>query len=169
MTCVCVQVAGRECITTHLSTPAHSRLSGPHCATPPACIPRLVHQRKRLCFLRITSSFLPAWFCLPAIGHVMPCLVLHCRLKSRYTTSLRPFKLVASWFICCVQQSLAPGWLRHKVCKLVLAANQPHCLFKQGCFVFQASLVPRPKQQPSQSARSRHANASWTRQALPLQ
>ncbi len=107
ITCVRAQVAGRECITAHLSAPAHSRLSGPYCATPPACIPRLVHQRKQLCFSRITSSFLPAWFCLPvpANGHDMPCLASHCRLKSRYTTSLRPFKLVASWFICCMQQS----------------------------------------------------------------
>lgn len=125
VTCVCVQVAGRECITAHLPTSAHSRLSGPYCAPRPAGIPRLVPRRKPLCFARITSCFLPAWFCLPvpANGHRMPCLALHCRLKSGYTTLLRLFKLVACWFIPCMQQSLALGWLRQKVCKLVPAVH----------------------------------------------
>jgi len=81
--CVFVQVAGRECITAHLSTPPHSRLSGPHCAAPPACIPRLVHLRKRLRCFRITSCLLPAWFCLPVPwpSHAMPCLTLQTQVR----------------------------------------------------------------------------------------
>ncbi len=91
------------------------------------------------------SHHLSAWFCLPvpANGHGMLCLALHCRLK-RYTTSLRPFKLFASWFVGCMQQSLAPGWLRQNVCKLAKAANQPHCLLNKSVLFFRQAWCQGP-------------------------
>ena len=100
-------------------------------------------------------------------SHAMPCLTLQ--------TQIRLHHIAAAFQASCMlvhsmHATKLSTWLAaSKSLQAGASCTLASLPVKQGCFGFQASLVPRLKQQPSQNARSRHVNASWSRQALLLQ
>ncbi len=158
----------------HHHTPLHvcplqtlrAVLCHPPCLHPKVCTPTQAivlfqdHIIVSACLVLPSSTSQWPW-------HAVPCLTLQTQVTLHHITaafqascilvhSLHATKL-STWLAASKRLQAGQG------CK---PTSMP---VKQGCLVFQASLVPKPKQQPSQNARSRHANASWTRQALPLQ